>query len=143
MVLKLRERLCGEGQSARLALDTLVEHLATMAERKELEPNQDYVYQPRSEQVALRLNSCLAAYGQYHRQTQLTEELLGKDAYKRQMKESMEKGGYVLETNKGVKFGQNGTKRSVVLSVDKLEHAGLDPKGFMLYKDYEDIAEEK
>ena len=142
MVLMLRERLCGDGQTARLALDTLVEHLATMAERQQLVPNQDYVYQPRSDQVALRFDSCFSAYRQYHRQTQLTEELLDKDAYKRQIRESKEKGGYVLETNNNVRFGLNGTKRSMVLSVEKLEQVGIDPKGFMLYKDYEEVEEE-
>jgi len=139
MVLNLKDRLCGEGQSARLALDTLVADLATMAERQQLVPDQDYAYLANSEQVALRLDSCLAAYSQYHRQTQLTEELLGKDAYKRQMKESREKGEYVLETNKSVRFGLNGTKRSVVLCAEKLEQAGIDPKGFLLYKENEEI----
>lgn len=93
MVLMLRERLCGEGQSARLALDVLVEHLATMAERRELEPNQDYAYLSSSEEIAIRTNNCLAAFRKYHNQTQLSDELLGTDAYRRQMKESMEKGG--------------------------------------------------
>ena len=47
-----------------------------------------------------------------------------------------------METNNNVRFGLSGTKRSMVLSVEKLEQVGIDPKGFMLYKDYEEVEEE-
>ena len=139
MVQSLRKRLCGEGQSARLALDVLIEHLATMAERRELEPNQDYAYLSSSEEIAIRTNNCLAAFRKYHNQTQLSDELLGTDAYRRQMKESMKKGGYVVDMNRNARYGNNGTKRSVVLSLEMLEQAKIDPKGFLLYKENEEV----
>ena len=133
VVINLKSRLCGSGQSTTVALDSMIHHLSILAERKKLEAKQDYVYQSQTDTIALRFDSCLSVFQEYAKRNQLPDEILTADSYKRQLQESISKGGYVQEKNKSVRFGES-TKRAVILSINKLEEIGIDPKGFQIYQ---------
>ena len=111
----------------------MIHHLSILAERKKLEAKQDYVYQSQTDTIALRFDSCLSVFQEYAKRNQLPDEILTADSYKRQLQESISKGGYVQEKNKLVRFGES-TKRAVILSINKLEEIGIDPKGFQIYQ---------
>jgi hypothetical protein len=79
------------------------------------------------------LDSCLAAFRRHARETQLPIEILEIDSYKRQLKESKSRNGYVVDESRPVRFGEV-SKRAVVLDVVGLENTGIDPKGFQVYR---------
>ena len=134
VVSTLKDRLCGPaGQGSKVALDQMIHHLSILAERDQLVANQDYVYQPSTETIAIRLDSCLSAFRRHARETQLPIEILEIDSYKRQLKESKSRNGYVVDESRPVRFGEV-SKRAVVLDVVGLENTGIDPKGFQVYR---------
>jgi len=134
VVSTLKDRLCGPaGQGSKVALDQMIHHLSILAERDQLVANQDYVYQPSTETIAIRLDSCLAVFRRHVRETQLPIEILEVGSYKRQLKESKSRNGYVVDESRPVRFGEV-SKRAVVLDVVGLENTGIDPKGFQVYR---------
>jgi hypothetical protein len=127
----VRDMVCHPQGVTRLALDYLVENLAVMAEMGRLESGVHYL--THQEEVAIRLDVCLAEYRRFHRETQLSGELLDRTAYQKQLRENRERQGYVVETSKLVNFSQSEDgkrKRAVLLDRQQAEDTGLDLSGF-------------
>ena len=80
-----------------MALDYLLEHLAVMAETERLKRDVHYTF--RDQDIAIRLDSCLAEFRRFHRETQLDGEILDQGAYQKQIRENQERNGYVLATS--------------------------------------------
>ena len=120
----------------RLAVDDLVENLAVMAEMGRLQSGIHYLIPQDQQQVTIRLDSCLAEYRRFHRETQLDGELLDKGAYQKQIRENQERNGYVLATSQAVRFSDLASrKRAVIIDPERAEDVGLDLSGFIVEDD--------
>lgn len=125
----VKTTLCGEDGVTKVSLDYLVQHLATMAETGRLKLGQDYVIRETYNDIAIRFDSCFAEYRKYHRETQLDGELLNAQAYRRQIKENYDRGGYIQETNVAVKF-RGTNKKALIIKPTPAESPGIDTEGF-------------
>ena len=86
--------------------------------------------------MTIRLDSCLAEYRRFHRETQLDGELLDKGAYQKQIRENQERNGYVLATSQAVRFSDLASlKRAVIIDPERAEDVGLDLSGFIVEDD--------
>ena len=124
--------VCGQQGVTKLALDYLLEHLATMAETGKLQYGIHYKFDPH--QVSIRLRSCLAEFRRYHRETQLDGELLDEAAYRKQIRENMERKSYITDSSDSVRFShqeESHVKRAVQINLEQAEAAGLDLSGFI------------
>ena len=124
--------VCGQQGVTKLALDYLLEHLATMAETGKLQYGIHYKFDQH--QVSIRLRSCLAEFRRYHRETQLDGELLDEAAYRKQIRENMERKSYITDSSDSVRFShqeESHVKRAVQINLEQAEAAGLDLSGFI------------
>ena len=86
--------------------------------------------------MTIRLDSCLAEYRRFHRETQLDGELLDKGAYQKRIRENQERNGYVLATSQAVRFSDLASlKRAVIIDPERAEDVGLDLSGFIVEDD--------
>jgi hypothetical protein len=117
---------------ARVGLDVFLEHLASMAEMGRLIEGKHYHVDMAQDRLALRLDSCLAEYRRYARDTASDDEVLSKESYLRQLRENKESRGYVLELSERVYYTPSAKDRlrSVVISISKAETNDLDLGGF-------------
>ena len=123
-----KDLICGQQGVTKLALDYLLEHLATMAETGKLQDGVHYKFDQH--QVAIRLRPCLAEFRRYHRETQLEGELLDEKAYRKQIRENMES----TDSSDSVRFShqeESHVKRAVQINLEQAEAAGLDLSGFI------------
>ena len=97
-----KDLVCGQQGVTKLALDYLLEHLATMAETGKLQDGVHYKFDQH--QVAIRLRPCLAEFRRYHRETQLEGELLDEKAYRKQIRENMERNSYITDSSEPIRF---------------------------------------
>lgn len=128
-VTTVKIALCGDDGVTKVALDYMIGHLATMAETKRLVSKRDYVARETSEDITIRFDSCFAEFRKFHRETQMDSEILNAQAYRKQMKENRERGGYITETSALVKFGTI-PKRAIIIDAKRAEVFGLDLSGF-------------
>ena len=124
----VKDVIVGEDGVTKVALDYMVEHLAIMAETGRLKHGQDYKVQAYGD-IVIRLDACLAEYRKFHRETQLDGELLDAKAYRKQLKENYDRGGYVTDVGVVVKMGKQ-PKRVVALNPEHAEKLGIDLDGF-------------
>ena len=134
-LVAVRNAVCHPQGVTRLALDYLVDNLAIMAEMGRLESGIHYLTHQEQDQerVAIRLDVCLAEYRRFHRETQLTGELLDRSAYQKQLRENQERGGYVVDISRLVNFSElvdGKRKRAVLIDRQQAEGMGLDLSGF-------------
>jgi hypothetical protein len=117
---------------ARVGLDALLEHLASMAEMGRLIDGKHYHVDTGQDHLAFRLDSCLAEYRRYAKDTASDDEVLSKEAYLRQLRENHESKGYVLAVSERVYYTPSAVDRlrSVVISISKSEDSGIDLGGF-------------
>jgi hypothetical protein len=117
---------------ARVGLDIFLEHLASMAEMGRLIEGKHFHVDMLQNRLALRLDSCLAEYRRYARDTASEDEVLSKESYLRQLRENKESGGYVLELSERVYYTPSAKDRlrSVLISIAKAEASELDLGGF-------------
>jgi hypothetical protein len=117
---------------ARVGLDVLLEHLASMAEMGRLMDAKHYHVDTGQDRLALRLDSCLAEYRRYAKDTASDDEVLSKESYMRQLRENYESKGYVLALSERVYFTPSAADRlrSVVISISKAEASHIDLGGF-------------
>jgi len=116
-----------------LAVDDLVENLAVMAVMERLQSGIHYLTHQEQERVATRLDVCLAEYRCFHRDTQLSGELLDRTAYQKQLRENRERAGYVVDISRLVNFSElvdGKRKRAVLIDRQQAEGMGLDLSGF-------------
>ena len=128
-VTTVRNTLCGEDGVTKVALDYMLEHLAVMAETGRLKSERDYVIRETYGDIAIRFDSCFAEFRKFHRETQLDGELLNAQAYRKQMKENCERGGYITHTRDRAQFGKT-QKRGVIIDLDRTRDIGMDLDGF-------------
>ena len=131
-ITAVKELVCGQQGVTKLALDYMIEHLATMAETGKLQSGIHYKFQKG--EVAIRLAPCLAEFRRYHRDTQLGGELLDGNAYRKQVRENLEREGYITAGSELVRFTHDGgsqAKRAVIVNIEQAEEAGLDLSGFI------------
>ncbi|MDP6599581.1 MAG: hypothetical protein QGI86_27570, partial [Candidatus Poribacteria bacterium] len=100
-VQTVKEAVCSNQGVTRLALDYLLEHLAVMAETGKLREGMHYKFDQH--QVFIRLPACLAEFRRYHRETQLEGELLDANAYRKQIRENMERKSYISNSSEPVR----------------------------------------
>ncbi len=127
-----KDLVCGQQGVTKLALDYLLEHLAVMAETGKLREGMHYKFDQH--QVFIRLPACLAEFRRYHRETQLEGELLDANAYRKQIRENMERKSYISNSSEPVRFSyqdESHTKRAVQINLEQAEAAGLDLSGFI------------
>jgi len=82
----------------------------------------------------LCVDACLAEFRRYHRETQLEGELLDANAYRKQIRENMERNSYISNSSEPVRFSyqdESHTKRAVPINLEQAEAAGLDLSGFI------------
>ena len=115
------------GEQTKTAADQLLETLSVLAETGRLGRNVHYVI--RGATLGLRLESCLAEFRKYVRETQANVEVLDKNAYLQQFREMATRGGYVTDSGKNIWMGTD-TRRCVIVDRDKAAAAGLDLQGF-------------
>lgn len=130
---RMVEAVCGEDGITKTALDYLLEQLSVMAETGRLSYGVHYTIKA-DEDLAIRLDSCLAEFRRFARETQLDTEVLNTQAYKQQIRENQDRGGYVRETSQVVRMGSNNL-RCVLIDVVKAREAGLDLSGFQVKRD--------
>jgi hypothetical protein len=131
-ITAVKELVCGQEGVTKLALDYLLEHLATMAEIGKLQAGIHYKFQQG--EVAMRLLPCLAEFRRFHKETQLQSELLDNAAYRKQIRENLEREGYITASSELVRFTDDGgsqAKRAVIINIEQAEEAGLDLSGFI------------
>ena len=92
----LDQLVSSDGRS-RVGLDVLLEHLAAMAEMGRLVEGRHYLAKKTDGYLAVRLDSCLAEYRRYAKDTASDDEVLSKESYLRQLRENHESKGYVVE----------------------------------------------
>ena len=118
----------------RVALDHLIQELATMAETGRLQVGVHYKIREIEGDLAIRLGASLSEYRRYHRETQLDTELLNDKAYRQQIKENHDREGYVTHTSMSVnlsgRVGEREQRRCVVICFDRAKGFGLDLDGF-------------
>jgi NrS-1 polymerase HBD domain len=124
----LDQLVSADGRS-RVGLDVLLEHLAAMAEMGRLVEGRHYLAKKTDGYLALRLDSCLAEYRRYAKDTASDDEVLSKESYLRQLRENHESKGYVVEVSGRAYFG-NDQLRVVRIDRDKAEASGIDLGGF-------------
>ena len=134
-LVAVKNAVCHPQGVTRLALDYLVDNLAVIAEMGRLESGIHYLTHQEQDQerVAIRLDVCLAEYRRFHRETQLTGELLDRSAYQKQLRENQERGGYVVDISRLVNFSElvdGKRKRAVLIDRQQAEGMGLDLSGF-------------
>jgi hypothetical protein len=123
------DQLVNADGRARVGLDVLLEHLAAMAEMGRLKSGQHYVVKPTDGQLAIRLDSCLAEYRRYAKDTASDDEVLSKESYLRQLRENHESKGYVVQVSGRAYFGEDQL-RAVLISLFQAEASGIDLGGF-------------
>lgn len=123
----VRDAVCGSDGVTKVALDYFIEHLAVMAETERLKHGRDYVIRETYQDIAIRFDACFAEYRKFHRETQLDGELLNAPAYRRQMRENQQRGGYIVDTSTSVKY-EGINKRSVI--IDPARADNMDWSGF-------------
>jgi hypothetical protein len=131
-ITAVKELVCGQEGVTKLALDYMIEHLATMAETGKLQSGIHYKFQQG--EVAMRLLPCLAEFRRFHKETQLQSELLDNAAYRKQIRENLEREGYITASSELVRFTDDGgsqAKRAVIINIEQAEEAGLDLSGFI------------
>jgi hypothetical protein len=101
-----------------------------MAEMGRLIEGRHYTARRRDGYLALRLDSCLAEYRRYAKDTASDDEVLSKESYLRQLRENHASQGYVLEVSGRAYFG-NDQLRVVKIDRDKAEVNGIDFGGFI------------
>tara|TARA_B100000959_G_C14685851_1_gene502610 strand:- start:298 stop:642 length:345 start_codon:yes stop_codon:yes gene_type:complete len=109
-----------------------VGNLAVMAEIGKLQAGIHYKFQQG--EVAMRLLPCLAEFRRFHKETQLQSELLDNAAYRKQIRENLEREGYITASSELVRFTDDGgsqAKRAVIINIEQAEEAGLDLSGFI------------
>ena len=124
----LDQLVSSDGRS-RVGLDVLLEHLAAMAEMGRLVEGRHYLAKKTDGYLAVRLDSCLAEYRRYAKDTASDDEVLSKESYLRQLRENHESKGYVVEVSGRAYFG-NDQLRVVRIDRDKAEASGIDLGGF-------------
>jgi DNA primase catalytic core len=133
----ITQAVVGEDGVTKVALDHLIRHLATMAELGKLESGVHYKVRAVEGDLALRLDPCLAEYRRYHRETQLEGELLNYKAYRQQINENYQRGGYVTHTSMNVDMNDISVKRQqkrcVVISFERAGELEIDLDGFRSY----------
>ena len=132
-VKTVAQAVVGEDGVTKVALDHMIQHLATMAEVGKLQAGIHYQMRETEGDLALRLNSCLSEYRRYHRETQLEGELLNAKAYRQQIQENYQRGGYVASTSAPVMMGETVSrkqKRCLIVNLEKGRELGLDLGGF-------------
>jgi hypothetical protein len=90
------DQLVSANGRSRVGLDVLLEHLTSMAEMGRIEDGKHYHLDLAQDRLALRLDSCLAEYRRYARDTASDDEVLSKESYIRQLRENQASHGYVL-----------------------------------------------
>jgi hypothetical protein len=123
------DQLVNADGRSRVGLDVLLEHLAAMAEMGRLVEGRHYLAKKMDNSLALRLDSCLAEYRKYAKDTASDDEVLSKESYLRQLRENHEAKGYVVEVSGRAYFG-NDQLRVVKIDRDKAEASGIDLGGF-------------
>ena len=61
-------------------------------------------------------------------------ELLDNAAYRKQIRENLEREGYITASSELVRFTDDGgsqAKRAVIINIEQAEEAGLDLSGFI------------
>ena len=124
----LDQLVSSDGRS-RVGLDVLLEHLAAMAEMGRLVEGRHYLAKKTDGYLAVRLDSCLAEYRRYAKDTASDDEVLSKESYLRQLRENHESKGYVVEVS-GRAYFSNDQLRVVRIDRDKAEASGIDLGGF-------------
>jgi hypothetical protein len=124
----LDQLVSADGRS-RVGLDILLEHISAMAEMGRLVEGRHYLAKKTDSYLALRLDSCLAEYRRYAKDTASDDEVLSKESYLRQLRENHEAKGYVVEVSGRAYFG-NDQLRVVRIDRDKAEASGIDLGGF-------------
>ena len=87
----------------------------------------------------LCVDACLAEFRRYHRETQLEGELLDENAYRKQIRENMERNSYITDSSEPVRFShqdESHIKRAVQINLEQAEAAGLDLSGFIASDSY-------
>jgi hypothetical protein len=123
------DQLVNADGRSRVGLDVLLEHLAAMAEMGRLIEGRHYLAKKADSSLALRLDSCLAEYRRYAKDTASDDEVLSKESYLRQLRENHESKGYVIEVSGRAYFG-NDQLRVVKIDRDRAEASGIDLGGF-------------
>ena len=123
------DQLVNADGRSRVGLDVLLEHLSAMAEMGRLVEGRHYIARKVDDYIALRLDSCLAEYRRYARDTASDDEVLSKESYLRQLRENYESKGYVVEVSGRAYFG-NDQLRVVKIDRGKAEASGIDLGGF-------------
>jgi hypothetical protein len=126
------DQLVSADGRARVGLDILLEHLASMAEMGRIEDGKHYHLDMAQDRLALRLDSCLAEYRRYARDTASDDEVLSKESYMRQLRENHASHGYVLALSERVYYTPAAADRlrSVIISISKAEASDIDLGGF-------------
>jgi hypothetical protein len=124
------DQLVNADGRSRVGLDVLLEHLAAMAEMGRLIEGRHYTARRLDGYLALRLDSCLAEYRRYAKETASDDEVLSKESYLRQLRENHASQGYVLEVS-GRAYFSNDQLRVVKIDRDKAEANGIDLGGFI------------
>ena len=103
-----------------------------MAEMGRIEDGKHYHLDAGQARLALRLDSCLAEYRRYARDTASDDEVLSKESYMRQLRENHASHGYVLALSERVYYTSSAADRlrSVVISISKAEASDIDLGGF-------------
>jgi hypothetical protein len=122
------DQLVNADGRSRIGLDALLEHLSTMAEMGRIKGGTHYTMTGDG-RLALRLDSCLAEYRRYAKETASDDEVLNKESYERQLRENRDANGYVLGTSERAYFGQDRL-RVVMISIERAETSGIDLGGF-------------
>ena len=133
-VTAVKNALCGEDGVTKVALDHMIHHLATMAETQRLVYGRDSVVRETYGDIAIRFDSCFAEFRKFHRETQLDGEILNAQAYRKQIKENRDRGGYITETSALVRFGTT-SKRAIIIDAKRAEVLGIDLSGFFSNED--------
>jgi VirE N-terminal domain len=123
------DQLVNADGRSRVGLDVLLEHLSAMAEMGRLVEGRHYIARKVDDYIALRLDSCLAEYRRYAKDTASDDEVLSKESYLRQLRENHESKGYVVEVSGRAYFG-NDQLRVVKIDRGKAEASGIDLGGF-------------
>ena len=123
------DQLVNADGRSRVGLDVLLEHLSAMAEMGRLVEGRHYIARKVDDYIALRLDSCLAEYRRYAKDTASDDEVLSKESYLRQLRENHESKGYVIEISGRAYFG-NDQLRVVKIDRGKAEASGIDLDGF-------------
>ncbi|GAI20994.1 unnamed protein product, partial [marine sediment metagenome] len=82
----------------KVALTTLLEALATMAQTGRIKHGIHYTTSDEDTRLYIHLADCLAEFRRFIRETGTRIEVVDQNAYRKQVREEYERGGYILNT---------------------------------------------